>query len=80
LSSPASPTSIYGDVKQILCPLLREVVLAGDTNLTSALNITQRWNDFDAPSYVVYAKPASKEDVKKIVCSQPAAPEPRLPC
>lgn len=44
-----------------------EVVLANNTDRTSALNITQRWNAFEAPNYVVYAKPASNEDVKKIV-------------
>lgn len=58
---------IYGILKQILCPP-SEVVLTDDTNRTGALNITQRWNAFNAPSYVVYAKPATNEDVKKIVC------------
>lgn len=71
--------SIYGDLKQILCPP-SEVVLADDKNRTGALNITQRWNAFDAPSYVVYAKPATSEDVKKIVRFQPITLESRLLC
>lgn len=62
--------AIYGDLKQILSPP-SEVALANDEDRTGALNITQRWNAFEAPNYVVYAKPASNEDVKKVVSCQP---------
>ncbi|KAI1313330.1 FAD binding domain-containing protein [Xylaria venustula] len=60
-----SPAVIYKELKDRLSPD-SEVLLATNTNLTDA-GFTVRWNAFDAPSYVVYAKPANNHDVKTIV-------------
>ncbi|KAI0096946.1 FAD binding domain-containing protein [Nemania sp. FL0031] len=60
-----SPSVIYNELKGSLSPD-SEVLLASNTNLTDA-GFTVRWNAFDAPSYVVYAKPANNDDVKTIV-------------
>lgn len=60
-----SPSSIFGKLKTSLSPA-SQVLLASGTNLTDA-GFTARWNAFDAPSYLVYAKPANNDDVKAIV-------------
>ncbi|XXG96375.1 hypothetical protein Hte_002657 [Hypoxylon texense] len=64
-SACESPSAAYDYLKSNLSPA-SQVVFANGTNLTDAA-ITQRWNAFDAPSYILYAKPASNDDVKKIV-------------
>ncbi|KAI1416403.1 FAD binding domain-containing protein [Hypoxylon sp. FL1857] len=64
-ASCQSPSAAYNYLKHNLSPA-SQVILANESNLTNAA-ITQRWNVFDAPAYILYAKPASNEDVKKIV-------------
>lgn len=63
-SACISSTSIYHYLKDNLSSGA-DVYLASDANISSL--VTQRWNVFEAPSYVVYARPATAEDVQTIV-------------
>ncbi|KAI1318598.1 FAD binding domain-containing protein [Xylariaceae sp. FL0255] len=64
-SAAQSPPTIYDDLKRILSPEAT-VFLTSNTNLATA-GVTEQWNAFGSPIYVVYAKPASSDDVKTIV-------------
>ena len=45
-----------------------QIFLPSDTNFTSSL--TQRWTDYNAPSYIGAIKPATEADIQNIVRSR----------
>ena len=44
-----------------------EIYLPTDSNFTDETAITQRWNSFSEPTYIVAVKPSTEGDVQKIV-------------
>ncbi|KAI1332613.1 FAD binding domain-containing protein [Xylariaceae sp. FL0255] len=64
-STAPSPSIIVCQLKRVLSAE-SGVYVANGLNLTD-VDILPRWNAFDAPIYTVYTKPATIEDVQKIV-------------
>jgi len=68
LQSVLSLTAGFTNLTPLFGPSLSpdaQILLPTDTNFTAKL--TQRWTDYNAPSYIGAIKPATEADIQNIV-------------